>query len=81
MNAKSYSINLTSKYFNSKLVLIYIVVTLIEENGTKTCNLEYLNYNDSTIFHHNFSKTNLDSTEGYFLNKRYRAIKVSFFFA
>ena len=41
----------------------------------KKCDVDFIDYDDSTIFHHNFTETRLDSsTYGFFLNKKYPAI-------
>ena len=46
------------------------------------CEIDYINYNKSTIFHHNFFKTKLDSsTYGFFFNKKYPAIMTKVFFS
>ena len=46
----------------------------------KKCQVDYINYNESTIFHHNFVETQLDSSSnGFFFNKKYPAIMTHVF--
>ena len=49
-------------------------------SNEKKCEVDDINYNDSTIFHHNFVETELDSsTYGFFFNKKYPAIMTEVF--
>ena len=46
----------------------------------KKCAVDHINYTESTIFHHNFVETKLDSsTYGFFFNKKYPAIMTKVF--
>ena len=46
------------------------------QNNTEKCRIDYITYKESTIFHHNFSKINMDAEEGFFIEKKYPAIFV-----
>ena len=75
------------------MYFILLISDIIENDGynffeldsymfnEKKCEVDHINYTESTIFHHNFVETKLDSsTYGFFFNKKYPAIMTKVFF-